>query len=438
MESAGSTVEGLRQQTRAGLEYALQEHKTIDVQLDLQAPLIIVPDSVTKKSTICLILDAGHASVRSDLIDKSTLEDIQNKQNQQYTEKDFQKLESLMYDKFQLKLDSTQVLIGSTVDETKKQLDEKSKSNNFHVVERINMDFTIETCIVPKAADLTRFRVVGHLPVLHAIFSDAKYKALMKLLEVAIPKFDDSKVEAQRPKSSEGPKRTKRKSTIPDEVARPRGKSFQATRDELVIDEELGEAEKQVEREKEAGPPIQTEDKKQQKTNPEQRNFEFRFTVDKLQGSLYRSDPEGKEAEQLLVDLIAEGFNFEFYQRAFDMAADVKLKAFTLEDHVEEAPAPEFKNLISSEDLYSKNQDDLLTVHFVMVNKDHPDFKTKYEGIKTNLDVAVSTINLMVTRKTLLTLLDFVMLTFAGGDTQQSKEEAKESESDDDDDKGSL
>jgi vacuolar protein sorting-associated protein 13A/C len=42
MESAGSTVEGLRQQTRAGLEYALQEHKTIDVQLDLQAPLIIV------------------------------------------------------------------------------------------------------------------------------------------------------------------------------------------------------------------------------------------------------------------------------------------------------------------------------------------------------------------------------------------------------------
>jgi vacuolar protein sorting-associated protein 13A/C len=40
----------------------------------------------------------------------------------------------------------------------------------------------------------------------------------------------------------------------------------------------------------------------------------------------------------------------------------------------------------------------------------------------------------MVTRKTLLTLLDFVMLTFAGGDTQQSKEEAKESESDDDDD----
>jgi len=80
METAGSTVEGLRQQTRAGLEFALTEHKTVDVQLDLQAPLIIVPDSVTTKSSICLILDAGHASVRSNLIDKATLADVQSKQ----------------------------------------------------------------------------------------------------------------------------------------------------------------------------------------------------------------------------------------------------------------------------------------------------------------------------------------------------------------------
>jgi len=421
METAGSTVEGLRQQTRAGLEYALQEHKSIDVQLDLQAPLIIVPDSVTKHSTICLILDAGHASVRSDLIDKATLEDIQNKQNQQYTEKDFQKLESLMYDKFQLKLDSTQVLIGTTVDETKKQLDDKAEHKNFHIVERINMDFDIEACIVPKANDLTKFRVVGHLPVLHAQFSDAKYKALMKLLEVAIPKFDDAKVEAARPRSSSaaGDKKksaaAKRKSLAPDEVARPRGKSFQAAKEDLVLDEEMGEEERRLEREKEAGPPVQSEEKKSAQVNPEQRNFEFRFTVTKLQGSLYRSDPEGKEAERLLVDLIAETFDFQFYQRAFDMVADVKLKAFTLEDHVEDSPAPEFKNLISSEDLYSQKQEDLLTVHFIRVNKEHPEFASKYEGIATNLDVAVSTINLMVTRKTLLTLLDFVMVTFASG-----------------------
>lgn len=68
METAGATVEGIRQQTRAGLEFALQEHKTINAQLDLHAPLIIVPDSVTEKCSICLIVDAGHAKVSSSTL----------------------------------------------------------------------------------------------------------------------------------------------------------------------------------------------------------------------------------------------------------------------------------------------------------------------------------------------------------------------------------
>jgi vacuolar protein sorting-associated protein 13A/C len=40
---ASQTLEGLRRETRAGLEYALQTHKTIDIQMDLNAPVIIIP-----------------------------------------------------------------------------------------------------------------------------------------------------------------------------------------------------------------------------------------------------------------------------------------------------------------------------------------------------------------------------------------------------------
>ncbi|KAK3113583.1 Vacuolar protein sorting-associated protein 13 [Teratosphaeriaceae sp. CCFEE 6253] len=416
MEAAGSTVEGLRQQTRAGLEYALQEHKTIDLQLDLQAPLIIVPDSVTKKSTICLILDAGHASVRSDLIDKRHLEEIQNKQKQQYTADDFKQLENMMYDKFQLKLESTQVLVGTTVEDTKKQLDEKASSKDFHVVEKINVDFTIQSCIIPNSTDMTKVKIVGHLPVLHAILSDAKYKSLMKVLDFAIPKFDDV---TQAPAQVEAAdKARRRKSTMsPDEKQRPRGKSFQASREDLVVDDEHGEEEAEQKREKKAAPPAsQPEPQKKPDANPAQRNLEVQFTVDKLQGSLYKSDPEGKNEDQLLVDLIAETFHLEFYQRAFDMVADVRLRSFTVEDHVETSPDADFKNLISSEDANAKEQQDLLTLHFQMVKKEHPEFESKYEGIKTNLDVALSTINLMVTRRTLLTLLDFALATFTSPD----------------------
>jgi vacuolar protein sorting-associated protein 13A/C len=421
METAGATVDTIRQQTRAGLEFALTEHKTINAQLDLQAPLIIIPNSVTEKSSICLILDAGHASVTSEIIDKDTLRDIQSKQQQKYTEEDFRRLENLMYDKFTLKLQSTQVLIGPSIEETKAQLEEKAVEKSFHIVDKINMDFKVELCIVPKASDLAKFRVSGNLPVLHASISDAKYKSLMRLIDVAIPKFDnDNAASTQVAEGAKGPSNLKPTSDVKgegkDALGRPRSKSFQfaAQKHELVVEEDHDEdTNEKFEDAAEAADP---------KTHAHQRNFEFKFTVDKLQGSLYRTDSEGRKPDQLLVELIAEHFDLDFYQEPFEMGADVSLRSLAVEDHVEESPMPEFRNIISSEDDSADEQKDLFSLKFTKVNKESPEFQTKFEGIATNLDVQVSTINLIVTRKTLLTLLDFVLITFTNPDQPQKQQ----------------
>jgi len=37
MDVASETLEGIRKETRAGLEFALAQHKTVDVHLDLNA-----------------------------------------------------------------------------------------------------------------------------------------------------------------------------------------------------------------------------------------------------------------------------------------------------------------------------------------------------------------------------------------------------------------
>jgi vacuolar protein sorting-associated protein 13A/C len=401
METAGATVEGIRQQTRAGLEFALEEHKTINAQLDLQAPLIIVPDSVTEKSSLCLIVDAGHASVSSELVDKETLKDIQSKQRQKLSEEDFKRLEGLMYDKFILKLDSTQVLIGTTIEETRGQLEAKDSPKNLHIVDRINMDFAIQTCIVPKATDLTKFKISGHLPILHATISDQKYKSLMKLIDVAIPKFGDEDDDAKKVKDKVID--AKLPPGKPDNEDRSRSFAFSPEqKHDLVMEEESVSGDTETFQDA-------SEESKQPEIPVNQRNFEFKFTVDKLQGSLYRADPDGKRPDDLLVDLVAEHFYLEFYQRPFDMVAEVRLQSLAVEDHVEENPIPEFRNIIESE---KSKGEDLFKLKFVKVNKDSPEFFTKYEGIATNLDVAVSTINIIVTRKTLLTLLDFVLSTF--------------------------
>ena len=45
IDVASSTLEGIRKETRAGLEYALAQHKTLDVQLDLNAVRLVLLDS---------------------------------------------------------------------------------------------------------------------------------------------------------------------------------------------------------------------------------------------------------------------------------------------------------------------------------------------------------------------------------------------------------
>ncbi|KAK8093549.1 hypothetical protein PG997_000234 [Apiospora hydei] len=434
METAGATVEGLRQQTRAGLEFALEEHKTINAKLDLQAPLIIVPQSITVKESTCLILDAGHISVSSELVDKDTLKQIQDKQNQQYSDEDFKQLESLMYDRFLVKLTSTQLLIGPSIEETKTQLIEKDDARRYHIVEKINLNFTVAMSILPKAPNLTRMKIGGHMPVLHAAVSDTKYKSLMKLIDVAIPKFggDDQQTQMQqqqtkRPRllstaSSRSRKSQHRKLT-------PTNNLFMTQQSAVIIDDDLDDDDDDAFEDAPDG-------SSNEQLKMQQRSFEFKFAVDKLQGSLYRSDPDGKGTESLLVELVAENFDLEFFMRPFDMAANVSLGSVTVDDFVDNPPA-EFKSIVSSSDAEDgKEQRELVKVKFVKVKRDSPEFMSVYDGIETNVDVAISTINLIVTRKTLLTLLDFVLVTFTNNDNNNGGAQKRQqiTDSDDEDD----
>lgn len=432
MDTAGATVESIRQQTRAGLEFALEEHKTINAKLDLQAPLIIIPESIEAERTTCLIVDAGHVSLNSELVDKETLREIQSKHNQTYTEEDLKRLEGLMYDKFLLNLEATQVLIGPSVDETRAHLAD-TQDKSLHVVDRINIQFVLQLSIVPKSPTIPKIRISGHLPVLHASASDVKYKSLMRIINVAIPNFNDEQAIQGEEKSpiaiSKVTKRPRTQSFISQRRKSQRQSvtfPFAAQQAVVIEDSDIDDDED-----------AEFQDASFGHTDADlklaQRNFELSFRIDRLQGSLYRSDPNGRKPDQLLVELVAEHFEIDVTIRTFDLTAEVSLQSLSLDDHVEQNPLPEFKRLISSGDGADGNTEEkaLVQVKFAKINRDSPEFMTVYAGIETNLDVAISTINLIVTRKTLLTLLDFILITFTNpnGDGETSQRSVSESSS---------
>ena len=63
--------------------------------------------------------------------------------------------------------------------------------DDLHLLERININLDVQKSIVPTAVNLSRFIVSGTLPSLHVNLSDSKYKALMRLIDISIPKFDE-------------------------------------------------------------------------------------------------------------------------------------------------------------------------------------------------------------------------------------------------------
>ncbi|KXH52336.1 hypothetical protein CNYM01_02152 [Colletotrichum nymphaeae SA-01] len=439
METAGATVETFREQTRAGLEFALEEHKTINAQLDLQAPLIIVPVSINVKESTCLILDAGHISVNSELVDQDTMKQIQSKQRQSYTDEDFKRLESVMYDKFLVKLSSTQVLIGPSIEATKAQISNKDDTQHLHVVEEINVDFVVETSILPKAPNLTKLKVSGHLPMLHATISDSKYKNLMRIIDVAIPKFGNQELQQAQIKDSQDQAVTTRPRGLSTASNRSRSRKdtnsrrkssqfpFMQQQTAIVIDEDDDDQD-EFEDADDGG----RSNKEQLKL--QQRSFELKFKVDTLKGSLYRSDPDRKKPDQLLVELVAENFDLLFYLRPYDMSAEVSLGSVIMDDFVDNPPA-EFKSIVSSGDVEDREQNrSLVSVKFTKVNRLSPEFMPVYEGVETNVTAAISTINLIVTRKTLLTLLDFILATFTGNNNQAATPQEQKAISDSEDD----
>ncbi|KOS20149.1 Vacuolar protein sorting-associated protein 13 [Escovopsis weberi] len=450
MESASATVEGIREQTRAGLEFALEEHKTINAELDLQAPLIIVPVSIKTEQSTCLLLDAGHIHLESQLVDKETLREIQSKERQTYGEEDLKRLESIMYDKFIVKLTSTQVLIGSSIQEAKLRLADKTGGSQLHIVEQINVDFVVETSILPKASNLTKLRVSGHLPMLHVTVSDAKYKNLMQIIDVAIPKFqNEPESTAKMPEITDSSKdiptpsqerpfrqrlasdasttRLRQKSTRDSRQAsafsflQPQTAVILSDVDEDDDDDAFEDAEDGV-------------DPEQVKIQINQRSFEFNFKVDILKGSLFRSDQDKAKPDALLVELVAKRFDLNFYTRPFDLAAEVSLGSVTVDDFVDDT-APEFKSIISSgdrEDLQAGRS--LVHVKFTKVKRSSPEFMSVYDGVETNIAAAISTVNLIVTRKTLLTLLDFILVTFTSNSNDEQSNQAVVAASGTDDD----
>ncbi|KAF9478514.1 vacuolar protein sorting-associated protein 13 [Pholiota conissans] len=404
LTAASETLEGLRRETRAGLEYALQTHKTIDIQMDLNAPVIIVPEDVTTNDCKHLIIDAGHIAIESDLVSKEALLTIHKKRNKKYTDEDFQNLESLMYDKMSLRLKDAQFIIGDNLEACRSALVSKD-NDSLHLLERISVDLQIDKSIVPAAVNIAQFKVSGTLPSLQVNLSDAKYKSLMRLIDVCIPRFGS---EGQ---SHSPPKIMTNAFQLPTTL-------FGQSEPEYNIDDD--DSEEQYESDKKLASHeeqfFEAEDGSSEYPELRQHVFELNFKVEHLRAVISKLTADG--VDKPLGDLHLNGFSLSFASAKFDMKVDIKLRSVAM---TVVQPGENDIHFISTPELSASHDKDLLQIVYTRAQRESPDFLAVFEGIDQSVDIKVSTLIFRAAPEPVLALYDFVITTFVPTDQKNSR-----------------
>lgn len=361
---------------------------------------------MTSQESPVMIIDAGHINIDSQLADPKVVNEIKSKDIKNFTTEDVETLGDLMYDRFNLSLSQTKVLIGTNTEECLWQLQDNPPRNGVDArfIERIDMNFLIEMCILPGKSEFTKFKISGHLPLLSINLSDSKYKILMKIVDFIVPVDEEESAKIKQP--TKRPQIVNANQTSANNIITER--IWGAQEADYILPDSASD--KTVDRPTSPTSIISKSDM----PKSDIRQFQLTFKVDKVSASLNESTNALEET--LLCEILLEKFELNVLTRPLDLMVEVSLKALTIIDKMDQGG--DFPNLVTSEIIKKdpKNgeskEKDLVFIRYQKVSRDHPGFEEQYQSFDQNVSVLLSTLTVIVTRKSLLRIYNWIMNTF--------------------------
>ncbi|KAL9537779.1 hypothetical protein MBANPS3_011470 [Mucor bainieri] len=471
IEVAGDTLEDFKNQTRASLEFALDQHTTFDLQIDMDAPVIIIPEDCTSITSRGIVMDAGHINVESKLAPPDAVHLLKAKSAADMTIEDNMKLRELMYDKFAVQLTQTKILVGSIETCLVQVRTPREELRYLHLVDRIDMTFLAELCIIRKSVEMPRFKVSGHLPLLKVNFSDTKYRGIMqlpRLIDASGLLGDNNKANAEEEQqdaavlmSSDYLAMNKKNQVDQRWFNLMNTPLWSKSKDDVFVDTDSEHSSEDKEEDASVADTVETEatevtSKASKRTsrrnnnnnkdtvNLEERMFELNFKVDRVLANVLEATQADDVPETLLCQVDLQNLVLGYSMRPMDMTVHLTLQSLDVTDRMKHGN--EFKYLVTS-DQYALQQPaaaaaagegkdhdhthhhhhdsheplkNLVNVEYVRCDKTSPEYVTKYKGIDQTVQVTLSTLNFVVTRSSVLQLHNFVLRTFVDEEVPNS------------------
>uniref|UniRef100_A0A663ML93 Vacuolar protein sorting 13 homolog C n=1 Tax=Athene cunicularia TaxID=194338 RepID=A0A663ML93_ATHCN len=394
-------LEEIKERTATGLVHIIEMRKVLDLKINLKPSYLVVPQTgfYDEKSDL-LILDFGTFQLNSI-----------NQGNSQAST--FSSLEEIMdkaYDKFDVEIKNVQLLFGRTGEDWKKA--RFQHPSTLHILQPMDIHVQLAKSMVERDTRMAKFKVSGELPLVHVRLSDQKIKAIFDLIDsIPLP---------QKPSVSIPSTKWEREGGIFTSVS---GRSLLGSHFSFVDSEEeyfdFEESSESTDRLLIKGEEIRNKESAKEELTDLQLKFEIKEVLELT---------KQKKTEETVLVFDVMHLGTEATVRTYNLAAVSYLKKISL-DYYETGGKKAPVHLISSSD---KPGLDLLKVEYTKADRNGPHFQTIFDNTEQMIQVAFSSLNLLLHTEALMSAVRFLTAVSRSGSEGRGVTQTKDEKQEDD------
>ncbi|XP_034937793.1 vacuolar protein sorting-associated protein 13 isoform X2 [Chelonus insularis] len=364
--AAAERLEGLKEMSALGLEYAIEKHSQLDIQVHLEASQLVVPRTgFYTGSESVIVINLGSLTVRSLEKPSSELASTSVRQmvSMGKSEEDIMThLRQHSYDKFELKIVNFQALVAFKDENWKNGL--SISGNPMTILQPTTLEIQFHKCLVTDDPVLPKMRVIGTLPSLSLNIPDARLlQALAIVQSIPFPEEDEAAL-----------------------APMPLAKSMS----QLSLNYVKGLKAKSS---------TESADSNDSIAIKQTTDLEAKFVMEEFHLTIFRQTEEivAPFLTIQLLQLEAEMTNKSYEQEILLRLGGVKVTQYHNDTEIFMINTP----MASGHQVY------LIVVQFVSVNKHSPEFTTRHGSVMKLLNLEFTTLDVLLHQEALINILKF-------------------------------
>lgn len=366
--AAAEQLEGLKEMSALGLEYAIERHSVLDIQVDMQASQLLIPHGgLYDDSKALIVVNLGSLKMHSLEKGKDDMSGTSVKQliSMGKSEQDIlSHLREHSYDKFVLKIVNFQILVSLPSEEWRTAL--ASTESSLTLLHPTTLEIQFHKCLVTDDPLLPKLRLLGQLPSVTVNMADVRLlQALYIVQSIRLPE-EEKPAELQRTSLS-------------------KSVSQLSLRELTSITTNIAEKKRQ-----EAALPMK-----------QTTYLEMKFEMKEFTLSMSRQGNEAAAASEFVRFQVLQ-LEAEMLQRTYEQEVLLRLGGVQMRQRYED------REIFVIDTPMSAGKDEyLIVVRYVNVNKRSPEFTTRHGSVVQLLQLEFTSLDTLLHQEALIELLRF-------------------------------